>query len=266
MATNIEARDETIKCARSDWKKGMKYKEIAKKYGVSESTVKSWASRYWKNGKGRNQTKKRSQPSANKKLQPHGAPKGNQNACGNGAPHGNDNAVKHGGYSAVYWDTLSDEERALIEDMPQDEETLLIDQIKMYSVRERRLLIAIRNVKEQKGNQVLSSVSRTEQKRAFATEEEKELYNEIQAEKIAEKKILPGETYSLYTLTESKDSALSRLEAELTRVQNAKTKAIATLSKLNIEKERLALIREKDDIETEDTEETDGVIYGENIS
>lgn len=262
MATNIEARDEMIKNARADWENGMKYKEIAEKYGVSESTVKSWASRYWKKDKGCNQKRKKSQPSNNKKSQPQGAPKGNKNACGNGAPLGNDNATKHGGYSAVYWDTLTDEEKALIDDMPKDEETLLIDQIKMCSVRERRLLIAIADMKKQKGNQVLASVSRTENKRAFATKEDKELYDEIQAEKVANRDILPGEAYSLHTLTESKDTALARLEAELTRIQNAKTKAITALAKLNIEKERLALIREKDDIEIEDTDETDGVIYG----
>ena len=34
--------------AFEDWKNGMKYKEIAEKYGISLSTVKSWAVRYWK--------------------------------------------------------------------------------------------------------------------------------------------------------------------------------------------------------------------------
>ena len=33
------------------WKKGLKYKEIAETLGVPESTVKSWATRYWKKGK-----------------------------------------------------------------------------------------------------------------------------------------------------------------------------------------------------------------------
>ena len=33
------------------FKKGLKYKEIAEKLGVPESTVKSWATRYWKKGK-----------------------------------------------------------------------------------------------------------------------------------------------------------------------------------------------------------------------
>lgn len=35
--------------AKRDYEKGMKYKEIAEKYGVSISTVKSWKARYWKN-------------------------------------------------------------------------------------------------------------------------------------------------------------------------------------------------------------------------
>ena len=253
----MAVRDE----AKKDWEQGMKRKEIAEKYGVSENTVKSWISRHWNNTKGA--------PKGASKSKKKGAPKkggqpGNKNALGNdgGGQLGNDNATKHGGYSAVYWDTLTEEEKSLIEDMPRDEEELLIDQIKMCSVRERRLLIAISDMKKQKGNQVLASVSRTENKRSFANQADKEIYEERQAEKVAKGDILPGEAYSLYTVTESKDTALTRLEAELTRIQNTKTKAIATLSKMNIEKERLALIRDKDDVEVEDTDETDGAIYG----
>lgn len=33
--------------AEKDYKKGMKYAEIATKYEVSLSTVKSWKKRYW---------------------------------------------------------------------------------------------------------------------------------------------------------------------------------------------------------------------------
>ena len=52
-----EIRDKAFE----DYKKGMKYKEIAEKYGVSLSAVKSWASRYWKKG-GCNQSGKKLQP------------------------------------------------------------------------------------------------------------------------------------------------------------------------------------------------------------
>lgn len=33
--------------AKQDYLSGMKYKDIADKYNVSVSTIKSWKSRYW---------------------------------------------------------------------------------------------------------------------------------------------------------------------------------------------------------------------------
>ncbi|TQX71331.1 RNA polymerase sigma factor, partial [Clostridioides difficile] len=40
--------NEKADLAHEDYLKGLKYKEIAEKYNVSLSTVKSWATRYWK--------------------------------------------------------------------------------------------------------------------------------------------------------------------------------------------------------------------------
>ncbi len=57
-------------------KKGLKYRKIAEKYGVSISTVKSWKSRYWSQEKVA--TKNATIPN-NK-----------------GAPEDNKNAVTHG--------------------------------------------------------------------------------------------------------------------------------------------------------------------------
>ncbi|MBY0122166.1 phage terminase small subunit [Bacillus sp. S/N-304-OC-R1] len=81
--------------AEKDYVKGMKYKDIAEKYGVSLNTVKSWKTRYQWSRDGVHtkpkgvHTKKR------------GAPKGNKNALGNegGAPKRNQNAVTHGFFS-----------------------------------------------------------------------------------------------------------------------------------------------------------------------
>ena len=42
---------EKYELAYQDYLDGMKYKDIAAKYGVSVSAVKSWKSRYWKNKK-----------------------------------------------------------------------------------------------------------------------------------------------------------------------------------------------------------------------
>lgn len=58
---NEEIRENAYK----DYLAGMKYQAIADKYHIKLSTVKSWASRYWK--KGCNQTEKKLQPK-NKKV------------------------------------------------------------------------------------------------------------------------------------------------------------------------------------------------------
>lgn len=83
--------------AYQDYLNGMKYKEIAEKYGVTINTVKSWKTRYkWSRDGVR--TKEESVHTTRNR----GAPKGNQNAKGNkggAAPKGNQNAVKHGLFS-----------------------------------------------------------------------------------------------------------------------------------------------------------------------
>ena len=70
-----------------------------------------------------------------------GAPLGNKNAAGHGAPIGNQNATKHGAYSGVYWDFLQDDEKDI--EIPEDEEAMLIEQIQLFSIRERRIMKAI---------------------------------------------------------------------------------------------------------------------------
>ncbi|GKZ04063.1 DNA-binding protein [Paraclostridium bifermentans] len=81
--------NEKAELAYEDYLQGLKYKEIAEKHNVSISTVKSWASRYWKK-KGCNPKEK----VATKKKK--GAPIGNKNATG---PPGNKNAEKFGFFS-----------------------------------------------------------------------------------------------------------------------------------------------------------------------
>ncbi|MEC0520954.1 phage terminase small subunit [Bacillus inaquosorum] len=81
--------------AYKDYLKGMKYKDLAEKYGVSVNTIKSWKQRHgWQRKKGAPLKK----GVHTKKV---GAPSGNKNALGNngGAPHRNQNAATHGFYS-----------------------------------------------------------------------------------------------------------------------------------------------------------------------
>jgi uncharacterized protein YjcR len=109
--------------AEKDYVKGMKYKEIAEKYGVSINTVKSWKRRYgWVRNKGAP-----SEKSVHTKKR--GAPKGNINAKGNSggaAPKGNQNAIKHGFFSKYIPEETLEIMGMLEEKSPAD---LIYDQI-----------------------------------------------------------------------------------------------------------------------------------------
>ncbi len=103
--------------AKRDYVAGMKYKDLAQKYGVSINTIKSWKQRYKWNRKGMHTKEK----VCTQKKSKQGAPPGNKNAVGNqgGAPEGNNHAVKHGFFSRIF---------------PDDEETLeIIGQIQVKS-------------------------------------------------------------------------------------------------------------------------------------
>lgn len=81
---------EKYELAEQDYMNGMKYKDIADKYGVSLNTVKSWKKRYNWDRKGCTQKKKKG---AHKNAI---AQLGNKNATG---PPGNKNAEKYGFFS-----------------------------------------------------------------------------------------------------------------------------------------------------------------------
>ncbi|MEK4704947.1 phage terminase small subunit [Bacillus sp. FSL H8-0512] len=80
--------------AQKDYIKGMKYKDLAEKYGVSINTIKSWKKRHgWERKKGA--------PTKKSVHTKKGGQPGNKNAVGNsgGAPARNQNAKTHGFYS-----------------------------------------------------------------------------------------------------------------------------------------------------------------------
>ncbi len=232
----METREEAYK----DYKKGMKYKDIAEKYGVSVNTVKSWASRYWKQKKVATKEKKGCNQ-ISEELQPRkghrGAPKGNKNAVGNqggnGAPIGNKYAWKHGGYSAVRYDVLTDEEKAMIKSMPADEEQQLMDILFLLDVRERRLMQAINQYRGMKGGLYIESIVQTEKKKIFENNEDEELYRELRQKKIDEDKIsYLYDEYNRTTETHSVISVVERLENELTKIQGKKIECVKALAQL----------------------------------
>ena len=205
--------NENAKFAYEDYKKGMKYKEIAEKHKVSISTVKSWASRYWKQ-KGCNPKEK----VATKKKK--GAPIGNKNATG---PPGNKNAVTTGEFENIFFDTLEKDELNLIKSIELEKRKLLEQEIQLLTVRERRMLKRIDDLKKSKEVVIDTETHGTQ-----------------------------GDSEVSLVNYESTLNKIQNIEEALTRVQDKKQKAIDTLHKFemdelkaNIDKEKLELEKYK---------------------
>ena len=109
--------------AEKDYMSGMKYKDIAEKYGVTLNTVKSWKVRYGWNKKG---VHTKSEKVCTQKRK-HGGQPGNKNAVGHGAPPKNKNAEKFGFFSKY----LPEETVSIIQEMPTDPLGILWDQIQI---------------------------------------------------------------------------------------------------------------------------------------
>lgn len=133
--------------AYKDYTEGKKYAEIAEKYKVTTSCVKSWASRYWK----KLQPEKAAElagrkhvgaPFGNHNARGHGAPKGNKNAVGKkcGAPKGNKNHLKTGEHMNVSVENFDRTELAIFNQAPEDPIEAIDYTIRLLSVREHRML------------------------------------------------------------------------------------------------------------------------------
>lgn len=233
MAVSTEIREQ----AKKDFLSGLKYKEIAQKYNVSLSTVKSWATRHWKNQKVATNIRKKEQKK--KKLQKVATEL--NLAKHPGGQKGNKNALKHGAYASVFWETMSEKERILIDECSDDVEELLLNEIQLFTVREYRILNAIalhkiENTSKPSENLVIDSIISFEDQRVFKNQQEKNKYEEINREKIQNGKKLPGTTRNVQSVMVSKTTVLLRLEKELTSVQSKKQKAIDSLAKYRYER------------------------------
>lgn len=226
------------------YKSGMKMVDISKKIGVPEGTIRRWKHDKCWDGNTKKKQSERSEKKDEEKanVRKRGAPKGNQNAKGgkgNPNPKPPPDPTKHGAYRAVFMDALDEDEQELVGMVPEDEEQLLMEQIQLFSIRERRILKAINKYREQKGEVSVADLYRSEAKRSFKDDNEKELYEKKIREKVEKDERLPGESYSIQTHTTNKDLIIARLEQELSSVQNKKTKAIEALSKIRIERAKM---------------------------
>lgn len=224
------APDKRIEQAKGMYLKGMKLVEIASQLKLPEGTVRRWKSTHrWDNER----SDKKSERSDKKKR---GGQPGNQNATG---PPGNKNAVKTGEFETLFFDCLEPDEQKLIQTVQPDKEQLLLQEIQLLTVRERRMLKRIESLK------LLEQSSNPEE-----VQEDDEL-----------EKAPPGMSVTKYksgmekgkpTLLREYEGILGQIQSiedALTRVQARRQRAIEALHKFGYDDAHLELETMKFELE-----------------
>ncbi len=185
--------EETIKKLKKDYKKGMKYKDLMSKYNITQPELRSII---------------RKNKWTRTKNEGHKNALGNKG--GNGAPEENKNAVVTGEYENIYKDVLEDDELELYENYEiNDAEQLLIEEYKILTIREKRMLQRIKDIKNRGKDMTI---------------------NYIRNEK--------GKSTKTITDAEPTINLIQRIEDGLTRVQEAKRRCIDSLLRLNNDDDR----------------------------
>ncbi len=165
----------------------------------------------------------------NTKQKTRGAPKGNNNAKGNrggaGAPLKNKYALATGEYETISMSDVFDEVELQLMDMETDIYAELENELKYWTIRERRMLKRIKKIEDQKNEFTISSITTTENKTTSDN--------------------FQGITKGKSTFLKNNLDDILRIEEALTRVQANKLKVIEKLHKLDHDDERLQMEKER---------------------
>lgn len=122
------APDERIKQAKAMYLKGLKLVEIASQLNLPVGTARRWKSTHkWDNER---------------------SDKNSERSHKKGPPIVNKNAVKTGEFETLFFDALEEDEKRLISMVRLDKEQLLLQEIQLLTVRERRMLKRIEDLKQ----------------------------------------------------------------------------------------------------------------------
>lgn len=221
------------------FKKGLKLTEIARKLDVPEGTVRSWKNRgKWGENtppeKECNVAKDDAKRNATLQKKKRGGQQGNKNSVGHvpSVPKRNRNAEKHGAFSKLYFADIDEDDWEMINCMEDAEERQLILQLQLFSIRERKFMNRIKKYRDLEADNhglAVDGVAKTK-KVEDITDEGGESIGSGKYKKVTETTV---------THTKSVMNSIMTLEAELTKVQKAKTKAIETLGRMRMEKQKL---------------------------
>ncbi len=196
---------------------GKKLIEISAALDVPEGTVRSWKNRYgWANAT-------LQKPKRNVARKRGGQP-GNKNAVSHGGtgPPGNKNAVTTGEFETLLFDCLDPAERRLADAVPADKEQLLLQEIRLLTVREHRMLRRIENLRKAEEyydyGELAAGMTMVSRKLGIEKDHETDL-KEFQG----------------------KLGQIQSIEDALTRVQARKQRAIEALHKFGFDDARLEI-------------------------
>ena len=191
--------ESNVENIKNDYLQGMKYNDIIDKYNITLPELRSII-RTNKLTRSRSEIKK-----------------GNTNSIGNKgghAPEGNKNSVVTGEYENIYKDVLEPEELELYEKIKTDDrEQLLIEEYKILTIREQRMLKRIQELKQRGKDMTINFIRNKKSKSEVET----------------------------VTDAEPTLNMIQRIEDGLTRVQEAKRKVLESLTKLNTNEDNKTL-------------------------
>lgn len=211
--------------------------EIANRLNISPGTIRGWKSKDSWDAQLNGTLHKNTERSKRKR----GGQPGNKNAEGHGGtgPPENKNALKTGEFETLFFDCLDPDEQKLIQAVQPNKEQLLLQEIQLLTVRERRMLKRIESLK------LLEQISDPEDDQG---EDELE-------------KAPPGMSVTKYksgmekgkpTLLREYEGILSQIQSiedALTRVQARRQRAIEALHKFGYDDAHLELETMKFELE-----------------
>lgn len=214
----VETRDRVLQLLRE----GKSAAEIARELAISKPAVSKHVAKLvdaglWsKLANGQSQAPSPPAPPPKQNSKPRGGPPGNKKAVGNrgnrnaSAPLGNKNAVKTGEYETIFADTLDDDELEIYLGIDTDAVRQAEEEVRLLTIRERRMMQRIANLKQLADRDGMTVVEITE-------EESDKPQGRVDATTRKRQGVL---------------GQIQAIEEALTRVQERKRAAIELLHKL----------------------------------
>lgn len=217
--------------------------ELADRLGVKRQTLRNWKSaEKWDEAV----------PTPKRKR---GGQKGNQNSKGKrnaarshkGAPMGNKNAEKDGAYSAVFLDTLTEEEKKLVEATPLEVRAALEHEMKVLKFRENKILSKIADYeKAEEGAMYLSAMTEIRGKNNTTMRFSDSAFKRIQSLQEALYKV-QGRIAKITDSLRALDESAARLELEQQRLEILRMRAANSADVDGVEPDDLTDVEREDE-------------------